>query len=64
MVNAIMRVILKVGYLIDYEYFENSGCIKKYFNSTEQKYYDTKDPKFSWPIIAHGTFHKDSIGYR
>ena len=27
-----------IGYLIDYEYFENSGCIRKFFNSAEQKY--------------------------
>ena len=50
--------------LISYEMFNKSACIKKYYNSTEGKYYDIGDPKFSWPIIAHGTFddHNELYG--
>ena len=48
-----------ISHLIDYNMFEKSACIRKYFNSTEQKYYETGNPKFSWPIMAHGTFRKD-----
>ena len=43
--------------LITYEFFNKSACIKKYYNSTEHQYYDIGHPKFSWPIIAHGTFN-------
>ena len=41
--------------LITYDYFENSACIRKYFSKKDQKYYDTEDPKFRWPVVAHGT---------
>jgi len=52
-----------IGYLINYNYFEQSACIRKYFDSKEQKYYDTDHPKFRWPIIGHGTFNKNNIFY-
>ena len=52
-----------IGHLIYYQYYENSACIRKYFSSNDQKYYDTSDPKFRWPIIAHGTFHENNIFY-
>jgi len=52
-----------IGYLINYNYFEQSACIRKYFDSKEQKYYDTDHPKFRWPIIGHGTLNKNNIFY-
>ena len=52
-----------IAYLINYNYFEQSACIRKYFDSKEQKYYDTDHPKFRWPIIGHGTYNKNNIFY-
>ena len=49
--------------LIDYDFFNKSACIKKYFNSSEKKYYDTGDPKFKWPTIEHGTYHPENKIY-
>jgi len=49
--------------LIQYDFFEKSACIRKYFNKEEQKYYDVEDPKFRWPVIAHGTANKDAQLY-
>ena len=49
--------------LITYEYFNKSACIKKYYNSTEEEYYDIGDPKFIWPDIAHGTFNESNKLY-
>jgi hypothetical protein len=46
-----------IGYLVNEKDFYNAACIKKYFSSSEQKYYDTSHPKFRWPIIAHGTYN-------
>ena len=46
-----------------YNFFGKTACIKKYFDIKEQKYYDKGDPKFVWPEIAHGTFHKNSKIY-
>ena len=43
--------------LVQYDFFERSACIRKYFNKEEQKYYNIGDPKFRWPVIAHGTIN-------
>ena len=49
--------------LVNYNFFQNSACIRKYFNSNEQQYYDTWDPQFRWPVIAHGTYNSDNKFY-
>jgi hypothetical protein len=49
--------------LINYKYFEKSGCIKKYFDSNEQIYYDVGNPKFRWPVLSHGTFNDNNQFY-
>ena len=43
--------------IITYDFFERSACIRKYYSTKDQKYYDTDDPKFKWPVIAHGTYN-------
>ena len=48
-----------IDYLINYPFFENSACIRKYYSFEDHCYYDTSDSKFRWPEISHGTFHKD-----
>jgi len=45
-----------LGNVIQYDFFEKSACIRKYFNKEEQKYYNIGDPQFRWPVISHGTF--------
>ena len=52
-----------ISHLINYKYFEKSGCIRKYFDSNEQKYYDIGNPKFRWPILSHGTFNYNNQFY-
>ena len=49
--------------LITYDFFEECACIKKYYNSTEKKYYEIGDPKFSYPKIANGTFNEKNKLY-
>ena len=44
-----------LGNLIQFDYFEKSACIRKYFNKEEQKYYNVGDSNFRWPVISHGT---------
>ena len=46
--------------IITYDFFERSACIRKYYSTKDQKYYDTDDPKFKWPVIAHGTYNLDN----
>ena len=45
------------------DFFNRSACIRKYFNSTTQKYYDIGDENFQWPKMAHGTYNPDSKFY-
>jgi len=41
--------------MITYDFFERSACIRQYYSTEDQKYYDTNNPNFKWPVIAHGT---------
>jgi len=50
--------IEEIKHLIQFDFFERSACIRKYFNKEEQKYYNVGDSKFRWPVIAHGTYNK------
>jgi hypothetical protein len=52
-----------IGHLINYKYFEKSACIKKYFDSSEQIYFDIGNPKFRWPVLSHGTFNINNQFY-
>ena len=48
-----------ISYLTNYDFFEKSACIRKYFSFQEQKYYDVGEENFRWPQIAHGTFNEN-----
>ena len=52
-----------ISYLISHDYFNKSACIKKYFDSTEKKYYNTNENGFKWPVIAHGNFNQNMQFY-
>ena len=52
-----------ISHLIDHTYFLNSACIRKYYNATEDKYYDTSDKDFKWPEMSHGTYHPNKSFY-
>ena len=48
-----------IGHLIESEEeFENSACIRKYYDAKVKKYYDTSDKNnFVWPTMEHGMSH-------
>ena len=46
-----------ISYLITQKYLTKSACIKKYFDSKEQKYYDLNESKYRVPKIEHGTLN-------
>ena len=52
-----------ISHLINYDFFKKSACIRKYFSSADQKYYNTDDPKFRWPVEAHGTSSSNNQYY-
>ena len=43
-----------IGYLITQDYFEQSPCIRKYYDVTKKRYYETGEEGFRWPIIEKG----------
>ena len=52
-----------INYLINNNFFEQSACIKKYFDSKEKKYYNKGESKFKWPVIAHGSNNPNNQFY-
>ena len=52
-----------IGYLVTFDDFENSACIRKYYDKKAGKYYETGDPKFKWPIIKKGCSNPDRTYY-
>lgn len=49
--------------LITLPNFEQSGCIKKFYNHTEKKYYTPKDPEFIYPTLLRGCSHPNRTFY-
>ena len=52
-----------IGYLITQDKFEQSACIRKYYDMNKKKYYNVGDQNFVWPIIHHGMSHPDANMY-
>ena len=52
-----------ISYLIKQKYFTKSACIKKYFDSKDQKYYDINESKYRVPKIEHGTYNFNKSFY-
>ena len=52
-----------ISYLINFKYFEQSACIRKYYDKISRKYYDTFDPNFKWPIIQRGCSNPNRTFY-
>ena len=61
--NCDSNDIKGINYLINYDFFEKSACIKKYFDSKEGKYFNIGEPKFKWPVMAHGTNNANNQFY-
>ena len=47
----------------NYDYFEKSACISKYYDPIDRHYYDIGDPKFVWPSLINGTFNNENKVY-
>ena len=52
-----------ISYLIDKEYFNESACIRKFYNHTEGIYYDVNEPNFRWPNLSRGNHNPDQTFY-
>ena len=52
-----------ISELIDFEYYEQSACIREYYDSTKKQYIKTGENGFRWPIIEKGCAHPDRTFY-
>ena len=43
-----------IGYLIDFDYFEQSACIRRYYDKEKKRYFNTGEKGFRWPIVEKG----------
>jgi len=49
--------------LVTQHFFTKSACIRKYFDSSTQNYYEIGDKNFRWPTLEHGTFNQQNKNY-
>ena len=49
--------------LVTQHFFTKSACIRKYFDSSSQIYYEIGDKNFRWPTLEHGTFNPQNKIY-
>jgi len=52
-----------IGYLVDFSYYEQSACIRKYYDKDKKKYYNTGEKGFKWPVIEKGCSNPDAKYY-
>ena len=52
-----------IGYLVDFSYYEQSACIRKYYDKDKKKYYNTGEKGFKWPVIEKGCSNPDRTYY-
>ena len=52
-----------IKHLLKDDFPKKSACIRKYFDITTQKYYNTNEPNFIWPYIQKETSNKKSTNY-
>ena len=52
-----------IGYLIDHKYYEQSACIRRYYDKDKDKYFSTGESGFRWPIVEKGTSNPERTFY-
>ena len=52
-----------ISNLIDFDLYEQSACIRKYYDKKKQKYFKTGEEGFRWPIIEKGCSNPNRTFY-
>ena len=52
-----------ISYLINHDYYEESACIRRYYDASEKKYFNTDEEGFRWPVIIKGCSNPDRTYY-
>ena len=43
-----------ISYLIDFKYYEQSACIRKYYDKNKRNYFEPSNENFRWPLVSKG----------
>ena len=43
-----------IAYLIDFDYYEQSACIRTFYDHNKKQYFKTGEAGFRWPVIEKG----------
>jgi len=52
-----------ISYLITHKYYEQSACIRKYYDASKKKYFNTEEEGFRWPVIKKGCSNPERTYY-
>ena len=52
-----------ISYLIDQKYYEQSACIRKYYDASKKLYFNTDEEGFRWPVIIKGCSNPERTYY-
>ena len=52
-----------ISYLITHKYYEQSACIRKYYDANKKKYFSTEEQGFRWPVIKKGCSNPERTYY-
>ena len=52
-----------IEYLIDHSIYNNSACIRSYYDKSKDQYFNTNDNGFRWPMLEKGMSNKNSTYY-
>ena len=52
-----------ISYLITHQYFEQSACIRKYYDAANNKYFNTEEEGFRWPVLKKGCSNEERTYY-
>ena len=52
-----------IGYLINFNHFEQSACIRSYYDHNKKQYFKTNEKGFRWPIIEKGCSNPERTYY-
>ena len=52
-----------IGYLINFDYYEQSACIRTFYDHQKKQYFKTGEAGFRWPVIEKGCSHPEKTYY-
>jgi len=52
-----------IGYLINFDYYEQSACIRTFYDHQKKQYFKTGEAGFRWPVIEKGCSNPERTYY-